>query len=74
MELLMECIEACSMEYLMLMLVVQMKCVVKGTIVCLVGGKLMLSVECQVMMGYKGEGACTDTQETETVTVIQAVK
>ena len=36
----------------------KMKCVVKGTIVCLVvRGKQMLSVECQVMMGYKGEVA-----------------
>ena len=57
-------------------------CVVKGTIECLVGEKLMLSMECQVMMGYKGEVACKDTQERgllkvstiETVIVIQAVK
>ena len=40
----------------------KMKCVVKGTIVCLVGGKLMLSVECQVMMGYKGEVVYKYTQ------------
>ena len=25
------------------------------------GGKLMLSMECQVMMGYKGEVACKYT-------------
>ena len=40
-----------------------MKCAVKGTIECLVGEKLMLSMECHVMMGYKGEVACKDTKE-----------
>merc|ERR1712002_620789 len=52
----------------------KMKNIVKGTIEGLVGGRLMLSMECQVMMRYKGEVACKDTQEKELVKMKCVVK
>ena len=47
----------------MLVLVVQVGYVVERTMECLVGERLMLSIEYQVMMEYKGEVKYKDKKE-----------